>query len=340
MKCGMNILKRMITMAILLSGCETPIHIEYSVPEPAVVVDGLITDQPGPYEVKLTYTAAYAVNSEGNNRPVTGAMVVIEDDAGNADLLTEYNPGNYITPVGGIQGVVGRSYTLRITLVDGKEIESYPEKLLPVPPIDSLYYDFQPVTPNQLQGHQVYAAVNDPEDEMNYYRWKWQGYYIFYMINEINDVIACFQKEFDINKININSDRYIDGNVLFQPIALIPHFANDYYLIQVFQQSLTGDAYEFWDQVNEQGTQIGSIFDQIPSKIRGNCYYTDDLEETVYGYFGASSIIQKNLMMKFRTGMKPLYPKEYNYHPCSYYPNAFPFDPSYPSTWPEGWVFF
>jgi hypothetical protein len=332
-------MKMLLMIMVVLAGCETPIKFEYDVPEPAVVVDGLITDQPGPYEIRLTYTAAYALNADGNNRPVTGAQVIMEDDSGNAELLTEYNPGSYVTALGGIQGVVGRSYTLRITLINGKEIESYPEKLVPVPQIDSIYYEFQPVSPNQLQSHRVYAVIKDPGDELNFYRWKWQGFYIFYMSTEMEG-IACFQKEFDINKININSDQYIDGNVFFQPIALIPHFANDYYLIQLFQQSLTGDAYHFWDQVNEQGTQVGSIFDQIPSKIRGNCYYTEDLNESVYGYFGASSIIQKNLMMKFQPGVNPYYPREYGFHPCSYFANAFTFDPSDPSSWPEGWVFF
>jgi len=323
----------------LFTSCETHIPIDYEVPDPAVVVDGLITDQPGPYEVRLSYTAAYAVNADGNNRPVTGAMVIIEDDAGNSELLSESTPGTYDTSPDGIRGMVGRSYVIRIELMDGREIESNPEELLPVPEIDSLYYEFQAVSPNQLQGHRVYAAIEDPGNEMNFYRWKWQGFYIFYMSSEI-EVITCFQREFDINKINVNSDQYIDGNVFFQPIALIPHFANDYYLIQVFQQSLTGDAYDFWNQVNEQGTQVGSIFDPIPSRIRGNCYYTDDLDEPVYGYFGASAIFREELMMKFRPGVAPYYPREYGFHPCSYFPNAFPYHPSYPSTWPEGWMFF
>ncbi len=340
MKSGINLMKLLMMVLILQAGCETPIEIEYALPEPEVVVDGLITDQPGPYEVRLTYTAAYALNADGNNRPVTGAQVIIEDDAGNAELLTEYNPGIYVTSIGGIQGVVGRTYVIRISLMNGKVIESYPEKLLPVPPIDSIYYEFQPFSPNEIQGHRIYAVIDDPGETLNYYRWKWQGFYIFYMSDEMYNVIACFKKEFDINKININSDHYIDGNVFHQPIALIEHFANDYYLIHVFQQSLTGDAYQFWDQVNEQGTQVGSIFDQIPSKIKGNCYYVGDLNESVYGYFGASSIIQKNLMMKFRPGVKPYYPREYGFHPCSYFPNSFDFDPSYPSSWPEGWEFF
>jgi hypothetical protein len=339
MKMLKYLLLRFFILALFLTGCETPIDIEFPVPPPEIVVDGLITDQPGPYEVRLSYTAAYVSSAEGNNRPVTGAQVIIEDDAGNAELLEEYRPGIYLTSVGGIQGKTGNSYVLHITLMDGTVIESYPEKMLPSPDIDSIYYEFQPVSPNRLQGHRIYAVTKDPAGEQNFYRWKWQGFYIFYMISEMS-TLACFRKEFDINKINVFSDRYINGQYFQQSVTLIPHFANDYYLIHVFQQSLTEDAYNFWNKANEQAAQVGSIFDRIPSKIKGNCYYADGTDQSIYGYFGASSISKKVHMMKFSTGVPPYYPREYGFRPCSSFPYTFDFEPSYPDTWPEGWEFF
>lgn len=334
-----RVIKLLLTIIpLLLTGCVTPYNIDYSIPEKEIVVDGLITDQPGPYEVKLSYTSAYTNNVEGANYPVSGAAIVIEDDSGHAEMLTEINSGVYLTAENGIRGKIGNSYTLKITLLDGSIIESYPEKLTSTPPIDSVYYEFVPVAPNQIQGHQVYIAVSDPAGENNYYRWKWSGYYTFTVSNGMV-THECIKNEFDLKEINVFSDRYINGNSFRQPIHLIPHFGNVYYLIQVFQQSLTEDAYKFWNKAYEQGTQMGSIFDRIPSKILGNCYYSDRRQEDVYGYFGASAILQKNLMMKFSPGTIPLYPRTYIFQPCTSFPHTDEFDASYPDTWPDGWEF-
>jgi hypothetical protein len=151
---------------------------------------------------------------------------------------------------------------------------------------------------------------------------------------------ACFRHEFDINRIIVNSDQYVNGNVFEQPITLIPHFSNDYYLIQVYQYSLTEEAFNFLGKINEQGTHVGSIFDRIPSRIKGNCYYPDGRDNTVYGYFGASAVTQNNHMMKFETGKTPIYRREYPFKPCPAFPHTVDFNPSDPSTWPEGWTFF
>ncbi len=327
----------LIGMFLIIEACEVPISIEYFKPEPEIVVEGLITDQPGPYEIKMSYTGAYTLRSDGNNPPVTGAMIMIYDDVGNAELLQEISPGIYQTDPLGIKGVVGRSYTINIRLSDGLEIESYPEVLLEVPEIDSIYYFFNPLSPTNRQGHQTGIITRDPLGENNYYRWKWVGYYSYFLVSEIV-TIGCFQKEFNRAQINVLSDKDLDGNIFDRPITFIEHFANDRYLLHVFQQSLTERAYQFWNSLYEQGNNVGSIFDPPPSIIYGNLYYSDGTEEQVHGYFGASAIRLKYQLMNFNANVKPLYLREYPFKPsCSDYPNSIPYDPSYPDEWPEGW---
>src|SRR6187402_3391330 len=64
-----------------------------------LVVDGLITDQPGPYTIKLSRTIAYDNSSplKVYSIPETKAKVSIIDNLGNEEVLTELTPGLYKT---------------------------------------------------------------------------------------------------------------------------------------------------------------------------------------------------------------------------------------------------
>ena len=139
---------------ICLLACEVPIDVEYEVSVPQIVVDGLITDQPGPHEIILTYSGAYTSGSDGNNPPVSEAIITITDDLGNIEYLRETRPGRYKTSDFYL-GTVGRTYVLSITTKEGNTIESYPEKMLPVPPVDSVYYHFQYLSNPNKQGHHI-----------------------------------------------------------------------------------------------------------------------------------------------------------------------------------------
>jgi len=80
---------------------------------PAVyVIEGNVTDQPGPYTVKVSKTVGFYT---GNQYPgVTGAMVTIADDAGHKDRLTDNGDGTYSTV--SLQGVTGQTYTLQVVI--------------------------------------------------------------------------------------------------------------------------------------------------------------------------------------------------------------------------------
>ena len=319
---------------IFLLACEVPISVEYKVTEPQIVVDGLITNEPGPYEVKLSYSSAYTDGTQGNNPPVSGALVIIRDDAGREEVLYEGRPGIYKT-YQGFTGEIGRTYTLSINTAEGKMIESLPEEMLPVAPIDSIYYIFKPISEIQKQGHEVYVVVNDPVEQKNYYRWKWDGFYRFDMVNEI-ETRVCFKHEFDINRISVLSDRDFNGNKIYMPISFVEHFSNDFYLIHIHQYSLTENAYKFWDALYGQSSNVGSIFDPQPARIKGNLFYADDTEAPVHGFFGASAHQLGYQYMNFNAGIRPQYPRSYGFKRCDQHLNSFIFDINDPR-WPIGW---
>jgi hypothetical protein len=106
----------LILLSIINFACEKVISVDLNSAAPNIVIEGNITDQDGPYIVKLSQT----VNFDLTNTfpPVTGASVVISDNLGNSERLTEGLAGTYSTST--IHGVPGRTYTLSVS-VNGKE---------------------------------------------------------------------------------------------------------------------------------------------------------------------------------------------------------------------------
>ena len=124
----------------LFSKCVEPFEHEIQSYQDILVVEGYITNEPGPYTIDLSRTVP--VNSDKVKKE-QDAFVKITDNYGNTEILAETSPGVYKTAKNGIQGIVGRDYTLHINTADGKKYESAPVTLNPVPGIDSLYLTYK-----------------------------------------------------------------------------------------------------------------------------------------------------------------------------------------------------
>ena len=78
--------------------------------EAKYVVEAVITDQPGDSRVLLSTTKDV---SENNQFPaVSGATVMVTDDAGIVTTFTEDSAGTYTAPA--FTGVIGKKYSLQI----------------------------------------------------------------------------------------------------------------------------------------------------------------------------------------------------------------------------------
>ena len=89
--------------------------------EDLLVVDGMITNFPGPYTIKLS------ISSSVDNPmyiPFGGATVIIADHLGNNEILSETDEGTYTTSLSGIQGIIGRKYRIEIETADNKNYKS------------------------------------------------------------------------------------------------------------------------------------------------------------------------------------------------------------------------
>lgn len=160
MKKSKTIIFIAIILSLCFSSCQKVIDLELNTSSSQIVIQGNIYDQTGPYTVKISKSVNF---DEPNVYPaVTGAMVVISDNVGNSDTLTEASSGIYITSV--LQGVPGRTYTLTVK-ADGQTYTA--SSTLPdAVEIDSIY------TEKSRFGNEEQITIDftDPANIDNYYR--------------------------------------------------------------------------------------------------------------------------------------------------------------------------
>ena len=312
----------------------------------SLVVDGLITNEPGPYVVYLARTSeynSYYVNTE----EVGGAIVIISDDMGNSEILNEsYLPGVYKTDPDGIRGIPGRYYKLEIKTPDGKQYESKPELLHAVSEIDSVYYERQQqqeLDENNIvqtyKGLQIFLDTSDPEDDKNYYMWTWVGTHEVHTQpwEKPKDCCAtCWITERS-GQLDILDDTYLGGNKIYKRSVTFVRILNNNgsrhyrgrYHVEVKQLSLTREAYHYWSSIKEQINSSGSIFEPPPTAIIGNIYNPNNPEDPVFGYFGASDISSRGIFIPAYEA--PYSPGDTLYWPddCRVLSNSTAFKPSF-----------
>ena len=315
-------LRLLIIVFVFLSfvpSCIDPINFSKGEDSNWLVVDGLITSEPGPYVVYLARTSEYS-SYYAHIEDVEGAIVIISDDMGNSEILTEtYIPGIYKTDPGGIRGVPGRHYKIEIETPDGKQYESDYELLIAVPEIDSIYYErrqHQELGDNNIvqtfEGFQISIDTKDPENINNCYMWSWEGthevhtqpwdYFDWLKRKPApKDCCAiCWITERP-GHIDVFDDILLGENqIIKKPVAFVRitdngggrHFRGKYH-IEVKQLSITKEAYNYWSSIEGQISSSGSIFEPPPVAIIGNIENVNNHEEPVFGYFGASAISTK-----------------------------------------------
>lgn len=112
--------------------------------EEYLVVEGMISDDPGPYYVSIVKALAYSNDMklyEYRPEPETQAAVWIRSDKGEDVAMVEVDgqPGTYATRQEEITGQVGHSYWIRIETQQGEIYESYPSMLMEKPDVPNLY---------------------------------------------------------------------------------------------------------------------------------------------------------------------------------------------------------
>jgi hypothetical protein len=277
------------------TGCIKKIDVKTRNEKPILVVEGAITTDTVPYQVKLSYSGPF---TSGNKIPDVllekDANVSITDDVGNTTSLVYKDEGIYESTDNSYTGKVGRSYSMVAVLKDGRKYVSVPEKINPPVPINniSILFNSYPPTPSSLG---VYADLNDPAGEENYYKWSFYTY-VPRKTNGIPCGIGCIKYEYCFQKVidqefRILSDAAINGNKIKNLLmGSSPIYWYGRHYIDIMQHSISREDYQFSLRFREQQTRTGSILDPLPASIKGNIYNAADPNDFALGYFSASSV--------------------------------------------------
>ncbi|MEM8967109.1 MAG: DUF4249 domain-containing protein [Bacteroidota bacterium] len=298
-----------IIVGLLLTTCIDPFDIGDVVDgQSRLVVDGLLTNEAKAHRVRLTYSSPslQAFDSE----PVTNADVFVEDENGNRVQFIEEGEGNYFTPPD-FAGTIGAAYTLHIRTAENISYRSSPEIMRSVAEIDSIYAE--PASRTYLTsvgtlldewGLEFYVNTGTGLPESNFYRWEWEETYEFVApLTRPNQIIQpiCFQSGRSFGRLLISSSQdFTQDRIERQPLTFVSkrtYKLQRRYSLLVRQFSLTEQAFNFWNDIEEQRDSDGSLFDPPPSRILGNIVREDDPDDAVLGFFQVSAVTEKRFFI-------------------------------------------
>jgi len=283
--------------------------------ENLLVVDGYISNEPGPYEVKLSLSSKV---DQLTTNPVPNASVIIMDDHGASEVLTETEPGTYVTSPDGIQGLVGRAYKIKIITSEGKTYESEFEEITNPTEIESINTQLetreQEGLTHNLTGYQFYLSDYPAVSDTNYFLARLKATYEYkadFRIRFVYDgtlrpftnsdsLQTCWRtykvpEIFTYSTLNL-TEPVIQG----YPLHFVDTESRELYIrysLMVKQFSLSEKAYQFWTALKEQNSNQGGLYNTQPYQIRGNVVNTDDPDEPVLGYFTVAGVSEKRIFV-------------------------------------------
>lgn len=248
-----------------LAACQKVVNLNLKNASGKYVVEGNVTNLPGPYQVTIGKTGE--VTTDYVFQGVGGATVSIRDNTGNGETLLEVQPGVYQTK--SLQGVEGRTYYLSI-LVDGKTFAA--SSVMPHQVnLDSLYivdvYNFSKMV------KAVVPVFTDPVGQGNSYRFN-------ETINGVLDKTLFYQ-----------NDDFTDGKksdfYLLRPDPDSTLHVKDN--VSVEMQCIDKEVYKYWYSVDQSSTGDGGTTASNPvTNITGGAL----------GYFSAHTSQTKSMIVK------------------------------------------
>lgn len=315
-------------LTLATDSCVERINLSLSDSELPLVVDGGITNEPGPYQVKLS-RAAKVGGDLTVLKSILAKQVTIFDDQGNSEILQSVGDGVYQTSA--FQGVTGRQYFIRIETRDGKVYESIPEVIRPSGSVENVYYEFVSIQPDNAPtkyGFRIYADFSGYPQGENLFRWRFTGtfrvqthpeartvpagegrvpdppvcsgwvYSRFAGLNQVGSCGCCECWPSSLTEqLPLLSDNAVASNGQFKKIE-IGYVPLDYWtmfdktMVTAKQLSISPTEFNYWKIVDQQSTGGTSLFQPATGKAKSNLFIKNGSEE-VLGYFTVAGVSKK-----------------------------------------------
>ena len=297
----------------------------------ALIVEGILTNEVGPYFVKLTM--AKPITSELSNSSsyeVSNAKVVIYENDKIKIRLSEVAAGMYTTP-SSFQTKVGNTYRLEIITSTGNTYTSNTELLSAPQTVDSLkaislYKDYLTTSLDveKVKGAEVRADLfgllenNSSVPSCRFDPVLTYQYFWTYRDRDINgnEIMSYHWDNFGWRTYNLNSyDNFSEEKnnsespeiknhiVCFFPFepqyySLIISQPKLIFYLRLNQYTLNHDSYRFYKSAKNQLSASGKIFDPINSQLFSNMRCVNNSTNIVSGLFEVSSLQRHSFVIE------------------------------------------
>lgn len=288
-------------LLLVNSSCIDRVSLTPDSPIRILSVEGFISDTDTTHWVKLTYS-----ESAFNNKPFdyfveAGALVTLYENEKLVDTLS-YNPKSqqFETPR---KGIVGNTYSIKITTQDGTKYFSENQTLLKPIPLDTVWsryiednsFNFNSISGIVTDEYIVFIELQDPKDETNFYQWKIHVNDQF--INHPDKMSLTDDKVFNGNKLNDLAIYDLSDNQFNELMAQSP---NGKLMVRIDQLVINREYYEFISEIQRQIVRTGNVFSPATSRIIGNIRKESNSVEYAQGFFYATSITSGTTEVKKR----------------------------------------
>lgn len=264
-----------ILSLFVVTSCEKEIDLDLDDQSGKIVIEGNITNQAGPYFVRITKSVAFTENNE--YPAVTGAQVVLSDNTGQTETLQYVGNGNYRTST--FIGATGRTYTLNIQ-AEGKQYTA--QSIMP----DVVHFDGLTQDSFTFGSETTYAVLpvfTDPPVLGNRYLFN-------FTINNLT------KKTFDAFSDNINNG-LVNQRPIFLPNEDDEDDPTDHKVvvgdtIHVEMQTIDNNIFTYYSallQIIDGGGPGGGVTPANPPS---------NISNGALGYFSAHTVQKKDLVIQ------------------------------------------
>jgi hypothetical protein len=321
-------MKRILHIIFFLAlawGCKKPYQPEaIQATHRFLVVDGVI-NVAGDARTTVTLSRTRNLSDTFLTSPETSASIQIQAQGGLSYPLQEQPGGIYVADHLSLNP--SALYRLSIATSDGKK---YLSDFVPVkntPPIDSISW----VQDKDLR---LFVSTHDPSDKARYYRWdfveSWQteaplntilGHadgFIFY-VDSTNQTFDCWTHAPSTEILLSSSVKLAQDVIDHFPIQVIPEGSRKLsvrYSMLLHQYAITEDAFNYWQILQKNTQQLGTLFDAQPGQLNGNIHNTADATEPVIGYVSACNIPEKRIFIDNYVDLNNSWPRTFDHLEC------------------------
>ncbi len=272
-----------------------------------LVFDGFINATPNAVSV-FTLSRTRNLTDTVIAIPEYNAQMIIEGKSGSIYNLSPGPSGTYKTTALTLN--TADQYRIKATTADGHQYASAFVPVKQTANIDS-------ITWQQTEYLKLFVHTHDPTNNSRYYKWDFTETWEYkaplqtswglsnnnnsvVLLSPQNQIYTCWTTLASTNIITGTSIALSADVISYLPVHTIKkddERINIRYSMLLNQLAITEEAYKYWNIIQKNSQQLGTLFDLQPAQLKGNITSTSNPAEPVVGFISAALTAQKRIFI-------------------------------------------